>query len=490
MNRQVFIKIAMFRINKSSIIILVIICATYYYIHGNIKSKKTQTNAGLIQYSEPTSGDVQIASLPSWKNYKDAHEEQKKMTWNWNDKKWSSMKQQKCQDLQLPRTFAKDGSFQYLPERDIYIYSAYLDMRIPGERRVKIMGYSPSLPVPFYCRLYYENGDVYSVLGIPDDLKLTYSKTHYKFPYKPHIYFCEEPLGLKPKFVALTANICAPSATLPIPIQVRHKMNENAVPKKLLVCVKTLYNFTSPYRLIEFIEYQRLLGASHIVFYDFDKISKEVQNVIDYYSKDGFISTRSWKLMLTTDIKYRKGIQINTHGQQTQINDCVYRYMNQYQYILPIDTDEYIVPDLNFNSYLNLIRFLNPHNNDVNGYMFGNTKFCITQNVTNAPVIYLNNFYKRAKPMGFNTRTKCIINPRRVKAMAVHKVRQFVSPFNKTIQVRPLIAKLHHYKESPKQNCVTKDASALKFTENLLKRSNIVCDSLKINRFTALKIRN
>ena len=252
-----------------------------------------------------------------------------------------------CPKLGKPSLEAKDKTFQLMPERNIYVYSAYYDIRDKPNRTIRVSGFSPAAPIPFYCQLYYKDGAVFSARGMAFDFSTEQEKgrnRRSKFPFKSHWYICDEPRDKAPVAVSLTPDPCFNKITNLVTVQVRKMTRENKIQPKVLVCVKTLYDLKSPYRLIEFLEYQRMFGASNVAIYDYDKPSESVKDVISYYTKQGFLKTIPWKLPLKTSKHSGRGVKIRTYGQRTQINDCIYRFMLMYKYIVIIDMDEFLVP--------------------------------------------------------------------------------------------------------------------------------------------------
>ena len=289
-----------------------------------------------------------------------------------------------CPDVPEPTREAKKDEFQYLPGGDIYVYSAYFDNRVRSSRTVKVIGVSPTpLKKEFYCQLYYKDGLVYSVKGTAT--LADKSGGHKWFKYRPHIFVCEEPLGQVPIMVALAFRQCKDEVKGLLQPSTIKFIKEDKVLPSVLVCVKTLYNYSHTHRLIEFLEFQRLLGASHVVLYDFDRPSLDVIRVINSYVKKGFLSVQPWKIPLTTSKKYNKTLhtEIRTYGQNAQINDCIYRHMSKYKYIVFQDPDEFIVPrDSSITNYTQLVDHVTVRQNvskkTFSSLVVANSHFCLT----------------------------------------------------------------------------------------------------------------
>ena len=375
------------------------------------------------------------------------------------------------------------GSFHFFQDRNIYTYSAYLDTRIPSQRYVKIMGFSPVLLHTFYCQMYYKDGSVVSTVGKPDGRNYEYRKPKMRYPYLSLNYICKEPLGFNPNFVSLTAVECIQNVTNMHKVDVRGPLDDKRIPNYMLVCSKTLYNYTSSYKLIEFLEFQRLMGVNKVVFYDYDNVSTEVINIIHHYTKTNFVLTLPWKLPLRTYRRLHKGVQLKTHGQQTQYNDCIYRYMNQYKYIAIIDTDEFIIPrNISVRNYKEL---LDNFDKNITSFVFARTHFCMTQKEagSNDPRLLTTSVLKRGRPESYTKagRPKSIVNPRLVSVMSTHLVYTPLYTDFKIKNIPENVAVMHHYRGG-KTICHTYDNTASKYGEQLLQNTNQVC--LKLNMTT------
>ena len=61
-------------------------------------------------------------------------------------------------------------------------------------------------------------------------------------------------------------------------------------PPKMAACIKPMFNgFNKAMSLVEFVEFYKLLGVSHFVFYN-QWIGENVIKVLDYYQKKGEVT--------------------------------------------------------------------------------------------------------------------------------------------------------------------------------------------------------
>ncbi len=111
------------------------------------------------------------------------------------------------------------------------------------------------------------------------------------------------------------------------------------VPKVFDVGICTAaYYYLDPYRVVEWIEMQKILGVSGIILYN-SKLNAETTRVLNQYYSMGYIDVRlAWRLV---EPFFELDINLLT---QLVLNDCLFRYMHTFKYMMVIDTDELILP--------------------------------------------------------------------------------------------------------------------------------------------------
>ena len=381
----------------------------------------------------------------------------------------------------------KDTGLQYFPHSDVFVYSAYLDLRHHMARSIKIMGLSAQRQMlNLYIQMQYEDGVVYSGTSLTEDLQSNYPHPHRpkhqrNSDYSSKMFTCDERRNMTPVSVTLTNRTCLKNVPKYIKVQEINPKNDQDVLKYILVCVKR-NSFQSKYRLIEFLEYQKIMGADHVVIYDDGNANDDVSAVIYKYRKDGYLTVQKW-----SDFEGK-----SRHGLIAQINDCLYRYMNLYKYILYMDPDEFIVPsNPSIKSYKDIIETLNSNKTHflhrASHFSFVTTQYCLSSSETNSrkPELLLLAKFKKESPKKHGDRSKCLINPRRVDQMGVNKVKQRHG-FWKGIKVPPEVAMLHRYRNQKHHHhhhhtgCNNTDTVSPGFGKVLIKQVNQVCKELGV----------
>ena len=119
------------------------------------------------------------------------------------------------------------------------------------------------------------------------------------------------------------------------------------------VCVKPIhFHYNKTYELIEFIELNKILGVTKFTFYN-HTMSDDVSCVLNYYmNQENVVSVKPWNLEVDSQT------EIRTEGLFAALNDCLYRNMNDFHYLMLIDFDEFIIPHMN-DSIPDMLEYLN-----------------------------------------------------------------------------------------------------------------------------------
>lgn len=164
-----------------------------------------------------------------------------------------------------------------------------------------------------------------------------------------------------------------------IPLSNMLKVEKNEISthgkKKFAVCMKGL-DFPDrdmSTRLIEWIEMVKILGGSKIFLYDLH-IHPNMSKVIDHYVKKGDVTLTKLTLPgnqpngIIEQHKYlEKHRRTKMQNEMLPHNDCLYRNINSFQYLVILDLDEIIVPRKS-NNWYELIAMLENEGGEYDSY--------------------------------------------------------------------------------------------------------------------------
>lgn len=322
-----------------------------------------------------------------------------------------------------------------------FVYSAYLDDRRTKWVRV-IAAARTRMAEKVLCQFTYPNGkDVISVIGMNRLIR-----ENWNLKFSAYFILCP----LKPLNAAVPSHVSIirqGDTTVGNKMVVHNNKKFFKRPEGTAVCIKPLhYDYNKVKNLIEFVELNRILGVNHFVLYN-HTVGPEVGCILKKYEAEGLVTVLPWQL----DIVSQK--EIRTEGLFAALNDCLYRTMYRFKYVLMIDLDEYIVPHKN-TSLRVLLGHLerNGKTADRTGaYSFQNAFFYLQWPDDDASrslpyrLLTLQKTTRKAKFHAHKQRSKCIVMPERVIEMGNHFVWEFAQGKAMT-NVAPEAAFLHHYR--------------------------------------------
>lgn len=331
-------------------------------------------------------------------------------------------------------------------EIEISSFGAYLDTRDDDNVSVRILGVSNAIPSPpVFCQLWYDGPEsaVVGVAVVEDTGRgMTLNGTH----YQERLYSCLLPktVVVLPVAVSLSFEICdARQAKMPIVLEERTGRRH-----EIGVCTAVTYGSIDPVKLVEWIEFNRLLGVTEFNFYA-SRIDNRTESVLGHYRMLGLVRLRYvappvlrfclWCLKLAT-------IAV--------LNDCMYRNMYRYKHMAVIDIDEIIVPKRHdtLNALLTHLdgRYLGPSYIFINAYFFEELPSVAPRNKSDATT-HLTSIVKlnRLKASEIGYASKSIVKPRLCVVVQNHHCMRRSATVSKrwwTISVAEDLALLHHYK--------------------------------------------
>jgi hypothetical protein len=125
---------------------------------------------------------------------------------------------------------------------------------------------------------------------------------------------------------------------------------------------------------ISFVEFSRVLGADHFVFYNHSghpSLIPYLQSLVD----QGLATIKDWT---SPPVSFVAPTEIHGFGQSAALQDCIYQFLYRTRYIVNQDIDEMIIP-VRERSWHDLMAKLPP---DQAGYLIQNAFFPAEQNNT------------------------------------------------------------------------------------------------------------
>ncbi|XP_053609950.1 uncharacterized protein LOC128674954 [Plodia interpunctella] len=241
---------------------------------------------------------------------------------------------------------AAERGWQQLAGTTVSLYAAYYDQRQP-QRFVRILakfqGRNISIEEPLFCQTrplntYEDSVEVVAAKPLEIwwhewDVSLSKVET-------PLLLSCPltEPLN-GPAIVSIVTEPCNNPTNAFI-----LESNENTFKNKksFTICVKDM-NFDNDVsqNLVEWIETNKLLGVDIIDMY-IDKVEKETERILLHYREKGYV--RLFQVPIKN--KPERSLWQRRRDHILTYNDCLYRNIQDSEFIIPLDVDEIILPKI------------------------------------------------------------------------------------------------------------------------------------------------
>ncbi|XP_069172171.1 uncharacterized protein [Procambarus clarkii] len=238
-----------------------------------------------------------------------------------------------------------------------YMYSAFYDNRTLSKHspslRILAMINRIEPSVKTKCKIWFNDKISPVIVNVSEYRYIWYKEwgNYNQGILQPYLLECIVPAEhrqLVPQSVSLVEQPCdKPTNNL----RVINNQPQNGQKKNFAVCVKGLdFYIDKTVRIVEWLELLFLLGADKVFLYNMG-LQPSINKVLKYYERLGLVDVK--KLSLPGEQpnernllhKYLKNKGL--HKRQNEVipyNDCFYRNMNHYKYIVLLDTDEVIVP--------------------------------------------------------------------------------------------------------------------------------------------------
>ncbi|GAB1603592.1 beta-1,4-galactosyltransferase galt-1-like [Argonauta hians] len=356
---------------------------------------------------------------------------------------------------------AHTGSFQDVS--GIFVLTAFYDKRIPSRHQIRIIALR-GIKDKRMLACWFKNG-TYLVKSLTTKYEMC---ENHGGKFGGWIYSCMVPTGI-PLIEVVYLSINTQNILAPLTKMNLITLNKTGAKKMFGVCIPPLFGSVGMTQLVQFLELNRILGASHFHFY-LHNTSSSARLILNHYVKINLATIFEWELPSVTNNK------IWYHGQLLAIQDCLYRNMANFQFLLFSDLDEFVIPRKTYTwpRLVNYMKDLNKNRTENNlGYSFKSAFFDPLQTPDPSQQFsYLQRLH-RSKSVS-KIRTKVMVQPDKVFELGIHHVSKPIFENLTVTHISPDIAMIHHYRKcerrfEPKMRCEPKfrDATILKYTKQL-----------------------
>ncbi|XP_023248024.1 beta-1,4-galactosyltransferase galt-1-like isoform X2 [Copidosoma floridanum] len=270
------------------------------------------------------------------------------------------------------------------------IFSAYLDSR--PEVALEEIPFWSSLDHPWALiriigildvdtkipslRCYYKYTDRSTISERPAiGVRFIASIENFGMRYSAAFVICELVTtsdGSLPSQVTFSSNRGRSAEELGDFVDIRYTAPPVTRPSFMAACVPSLHHgYANHAGLVEFVEFYRSMGVDRFTFYN-ASVSPRVSRVLEWYARKNLASVVQWKLPGV--YKFERNLRYN--GIFAALNDCLYRNMYTFTYVVNVDLDEFIIPRKQEN-FRQMMDYLDP-NSDLSSraaFVFRNVFF-------------------------------------------------------------------------------------------------------------------
>ncbi|XP_076330156.1 beta-1,4-galactosyltransferase galt-1-like [Tachypleus tridentatus] len=350
---------------------------------------------------------------------------------------------------------------------NIYVFSSFWDDRLkPLKRFVRVVavGHRDGLEQKDIRCITHDQHTNISII-LPTSFEII--QEHHNQLFSAMYFFCYcDSKSSPPLFVALR-HIPTLLESAKLPVHNRNVSEVRATKNELAVCVRPFFGpFNNTLALAEFVALYHNLGVSQFTFYDY-KITNQVRKFISSLQEEGLnINLLSWSLpdpMILSTWAY---------GQVASNQDCVYRHMFDYNYVLLVDIDEFLFP----RKHETLQEMIKSFPIEKWGSLeIRNAFFCKENPVefvnwnASIPLASTRFTERETKIWKSKNRSKIIVQPFKIITCGIHFVWKHFDAWN-AIVVSPSVCLMHHYRDGTCSNDSQKikDNHALKYKKQLL----------------------
>jgi hypothetical protein len=267
--------------------------------------------------------------------------------------------------------------------KEIYVMSAFYDdreMEVGGH--VRIIGIADRDVTEVYCLFWFSTAD--EPEAAPAELTLVgpeISPTA-RTVYDQLIFSCPSSSRDVPVNVSLVTshNHYRPSTLLSVQVPVKPSSPSEVI--EFGHCMSIMYRKQDPYRLVEWLELHRMWGVGEVNIYT-TAIDNVTAMILERYAKIRYVHHETVPSAVDETDSNEHAILLS---MSPVLNDCLYRNLYRYRYVVCTDIDEMIVPTVDKNYTAMLQR---ASSDRVHSFLFRNAYFFLDFGATYPEPWYL-----------------------------------------------------------------------------------------------------
>lgn len=316
------------------------------------------------------------------------------------------------------------------------LFNAYYDvrpmsMKISDKPVIRIIAFINRLnpTVETFCQLWFK--DIEQPLIVPVYEYRLMWRAEWESNIKgftPYLLACKNPLkDFVPTSVSISQRYCE-RTTNNLKVIYNSKLSVDNIKKPFAVCVKDLdFMENQTKQIVEWIEILSLLGADKFFIYVIN-IHPNMMRTLQYYESIGKVQIE--RITEPKGLSRNESVVQWLQNEMTSLNDCLYKHMYEYDFLIPLDIDEILIPVRNEDRTWKdlLIRVIsNSKNSYYSAYVASNV-FFLSDNIHEGEVqseipkdmTFLQNIYRAFNFSSLGVGAKAFMNTAEIVVMHNH----------------------------------------------------------------------
>ncbi|XP_013865252.1 uncharacterized protein LOC106518486 [Austrofundulus limnaeus] len=333
-----------------------------------------------------------------------------------------------------------------------FLVSAFMDQRVKGfDIRIIGMFHRDSIQ-KLHC-LFCCVGH----LGETTPTTVLVHSDHFGFPFATTDVMCQIPQNCTATHVTLLTQPSAENISNLTWIPIRNRKNIKDEEKmNFTVCISSLFGgYNNVLQFAQTLEMYRLLGINRVVVYN-TSCGPDLDRLLQSYAQEGFVEIVLWPIEKHMNpskgwLFSQHGGDIHYYGQNTKLNECLYRAMENSRYVLLHDIDQIVMP-YQHNDLMSLMDTLQQQHPNVGVFRIESHSFSKMRfepsgrfhlpQWSRVPGVNILEHTWREEPNWEEYHPyKMVIQPRMVEQTSVHEV---IKHFGQEYKVPPQVCRIIH----------------------------------------------
>ncbi|XP_060567227.1 uncharacterized protein LOC132726005 [Ruditapes philippinarum] len=245
-----------------------------------------------------------------------------------------------CVNIMYPVELLNEESWRAVDEKkNAFVFSAYI---VDQSGTIKVVGASTFRIAKIFCQYWFVMPANDTIIMHEKPANIHVLPESHGEKYSGAIFICPG-IPTNTHYISLVTSQCKVPLHL---LKVKNGIVPQKYQRKFTVCLRPLhFRYGRAYELVEWIEFNKMLGAEKIVVYNYS-IAMNIDQVLSNYVEEDIVEVVQWDLPIKsyTWPKTSAPVEIHSMGTIPMLQDCLYRNRAHSEFLINCDVDEFIIP--------------------------------------------------------------------------------------------------------------------------------------------------